>query len=797
MWFCFFFSSSFLQNSGTALGLGEDILLQKNVQAKLDAETFECDLVITAFRIILIGLDTPAISVPLMDIRKLGKDKQEKRSEFISISCKDSRQISVRLTKKKKHGRKTLLALIEEHLPKTQTATFAFELFRALRLADPTPPFNGWRLYSVKRDLARICGSALAVPGAAIDEDLPPGWRISAANSNFQLCPTYPRWIGVPQSITDEVLERDATYRSMHRIPALSWRHPKTGAALCRCAQPRSGLRGLPNPDDEAVVAAIRTAQLLPSEDKDAAKLVIVDSRPKKNAQAQSVAGGGYERPSRRHYRHCSYEFHDIGNIHVMRDSLDGVRRYCSATEREAAQPFREGAVRDWLKNVNRVLKCSVRVTDLLQQGISVLKHCSDGWDRTAQVCATAQLILDPHYRTLEGFGVLIEKEWTSFGHKFARRHGHDDFVSDPDTDSDKMWDHTDRQRAPIFVQWLDCVWQLHRQAPSAFEFNEKLLLVIADHITSCAFGTFLYNNVAERMEHNVSTSTCSLWDMVFANADALANPAYDPASVAQRTSLQLTTSIDKLGFWGDYYFRWNDPAATGGEFLPGENGLILDLPDAPTLSYTPSILSAQMEEADDDQEESMEELGSRMRTMSLERSEDGGLRECIVLYPFGKGKSDNFMQGRDLSADSGDVILLISTDDEDWWEGIRKKDGSRGFFPAASVVPKSSDSRLLEKSENIARANRETGAAALLHAMASASDGESDSNSDDPKPAERHSERPSRSKKSKKSKRPIGGSVRLQQSPVVARSSSAVGSRRSKLDSFRRTSSQVDLPDL
>ena len=41
-------------------------------------------------------------------------------------------------------------------------------------------------------------------------------------------------------------------------------------------------------------------------------------------------------------------------------------------------------------------------VTALHDIARPVLVHCSDGWDRTPQVVALAELMLDPYYRTIE-----------------------------------------------------------------------------------------------------------------------------------------------------------------------------------------------------------------------------------------------------------------------------------------------------------------------------------------------------------------------------------------------------------
>ena len=55
----------------------------------------------------------------------------------------------------------------------------------------------------------------------------------------------------------------------------------------------------------------------------------------------------------------------------------------------------------------------------------AVLVHCSDGWDRTSQICALSQVLIDPYYRTVKGFFEIIQKDWIDMGHLFCARCGH------------------------------------------------------------------------------------------------------------------------------------------------------------------------------------------------------------------------------------------------------------------------------------------------------------------------------------------------------------------------------------
>lgn len=92
-----------------------------------------------------------------------------------------------------------------------------------------------------------------------------------------------------------------------------------------------------------------------------------------------------------------------------------------------------------WLSHIHAVLDGTLAIVrEIENDKVSVLVHCSDGWDRTSQVCkvvnhttedtvesthftlpqlcSLAMLLMDPYYRTQKGFAVLIEKEWITFG---------------------------------------------------------------------------------------------------------------------------------------------------------------------------------------------------------------------------------------------------------------------------------------------------------------------------------------------------------------------------------------------
>lgn len=151
---------------------------------------------------------------------------------------------------------------------------------------------------------------------------------------------------------------------------------------------------------------------------------LIVDARPTVNAYAMQAVGLGSEKMD--HYPGAEKAYLGIDNIHVMRKSLNMVIEALKESDLTSFPPNQQLLAKShWVKHTANILDGVALIARRV--GIMhshALIHCSDGWDRTSQLSALSQILLDPYYRTMEGFIVLVEKDWLSYGHMFRHRTG-------------------------------------------------------------------------------------------------------------------------------------------------------------------------------------------------------------------------------------------------------------------------------------------------------------------------------------------------------------------------------------
>ncbi|XP_073084321.1 phosphatidylinositol-3,5-bisphosphate 3-phosphatase MTMR6 isoform X4 [Manis javanica] len=360
-------------------------------------------------------------------------------------------------------------------------------------------------------------------------------WQLSDANREYKICETYPRELYVPRIASKPIIVGSSKFRSKGRFPVLSYYHKNKEAAICRCSQPLSGFsaRCL---EDEHLLESISKANPVNH------YMYVMDTRPKLNAMANRAAGKGYENED--NYSNIRFQFVGIENIHVMRSSLQKLLEV-NGTKGLSVNDFYSGLESSgWLRHIKAIMDAAIFLAKaIVVESASVLVHCSDGWDRTSQVCSLGSLLLDSYYRTVKGFMVLIEKDWISFGHKFSDRCGHLD--GDP------------KEVSPVFTQFLECVWQLTEQFPQAFEFNEAFLLQIHEHIHSCQFGNFLGNCQKEREELKLKEKTYSVWPFLLDDQQKYMNPLY--SSTPQICAvLEPNTVSFNFKFWRNMYHQFD-----------------------------------------------------------------------------------------------------------------------------------------------------------------------------------------------------------------------------------------------
>lgn len=247
--------------------------------------------------------------------------------------------------------------------------------------------------------------------------DLKGAWRISYINNEFKLCASYPKLLIVPACISDETLMSVSSFRSSRRIPAVVYRHLENGAVIARSSQPEVGWLGWRNNKDEQLLKALSDACSFDSgqqsvdnngdeinDNNDSTeiyqcenvemdkpkKILIVDARSYASAVTNRARGGGVE--CQEYYPSAEIQFMNLANIHVVRKSFQSLRQLC-ALEIDTPNWYSLLEKTNWIQHISSLISASnVVVHAIVEKKRSVLVHCSDGWDRTSQICSTSQV---------------------------------------------------------------------------------------------------------------------------------------------------------------------------------------------------------------------------------------------------------------------------------------------------------------------------------------------------------------------------------------------------------------------
>lgn len=397
------------------------------------------------------------------------------------------------------HGKTVTNALLHHAFPRKHHLLFAYD-YRE-------PYYNCQRAVSMFRD-SSDWNKELTRTGAV-------GWKLSAVNQGFQLSISLPEWLVVPASLVDCQLMDAARHFRSSRPPVWCW-SSKHGAAL------------------------VRMADLQPT----------ITDRTQENIMLENVRKGHphltqpelmeltQDLPSPKDVYNSYYKLRDLCTPDNVRQFWVQDNHFLSQVENSR-----------WLHTVSACIGKANKAAEFLKDNVTVVLQEADGRDMSCLVSSLTQLLIDPHFRTILGFQTLLQKDWIAMGHPFSSRLGH--------------ILNSDMQQSPILLLYLDCVWQLLLQFPSAFEFTETYLTTLWDCAHMTVFDTFLFDCEHDRLAASRDTSKPivlrTLWDWgeVFVEKDIalFRNPMYDPSKFGP--VLNAHSSLPNMALWSQCYFRW------------------------------------------------------------------------------------------------------------------------------------------------------------------------------------------------------------------------------------------------
>ena len=352
-------------------------------------------------------------------------------------------------------------------------------------------------------------------------------YQLTNINCNYELCSSYPSSLILPKSFDYFVI---SDFFEKNRLPSITWYSKYYKVSLWTCG----GFKGIPvnnkiiTKELENYIKSITNQSLM---------IVDIDKNNKNKLSSLNL-------DSKTQYYTLYADIEDITKLKQKYYKIINAEKFL-----DSKKIFSLIESTQWLNQISNLIRISYDISGLLKRNFSVLLVGKVGYDRVIQISSLTQVLEDSFFRTIEGFALLIEKEWIGFGHQFNLRSSNQYAMILKDKEQ------KDDLYAPVFIQFLDCLYQLILQFPANFEYNKDFLLFLAEESQSNKYGSFLFNNEKEYKEEQNNTK--SIWFDIMKNKNKYTSIFYKP-ELKKHPRLFPNFSLYKLAIWNELYFKYN-----------------------------------------------------------------------------------------------------------------------------------------------------------------------------------------------------------------------------------------------
>ncbi|XP_072428697.1 myotubularin-related protein 12 isoform X4 [Chiloscyllium punctatum] len=364
-------------------------------------------------------------------------------------------------------------------------------------------------------------------------------YRIISINENYKISTRLPQFFAVPLSVTDDDIKK---YKGKG-IPLWCWSHP-SGCALLK-------MTALPEAADDS------TSQM----DKGwiERQLQILGETHSVNYMVRTEILSA-TLPTLQEIQASYSRFKQLFLTENASEFWETDIKWLSALESS-----------NWLEVIRQCLKKALDIVECLEhKNTTVVLMEENCCDLCCLIASLVQVIIDPHFRTISGFQSLIQKEWVMGCYCFL--------------DRCNLLRNNDKE-VPVFLLFLECMWQLLQQHPPAFEFTETYLTILSDSMYIPIFSTFLFNSPCQRDNNQMPQRQMSL----------PSSPSYHNRSSSKKGFFREETDHLIKTFLGKKISRWTltseDHSVNYKQFYENwrskpvdHHGLLLPLYDGPAL---------------------------------------------------------------------------------------------------------------------------------------------------------------------------------------------------------------------